>query len=314
MIGFALVFALVVAALSALALLALEVVARRGGRRDAPIGQRAVELAAGAPLVGGVVLVLALIAHGYSGDDHCSTHDHHAHLCVMHGGDWTGIPWVMVVIAAGAAGLVARLGVLVGRHVRAARAIASLRRVSVTVGDVRLVESPDAFCFVAGLWRPRIYASTAAWHGLADDERAAMLAHERGHVAHGDVARRLAIELAASFAAPLLPGRLVRRWAQAIEHERDRDAVQVIGDPEPVARAMVRMCRLQRGAVSPGLAFVAGADELSGRVEALLASGAGPARAGRARSGLVLALAFAVAALAFTQVDALHHALETLLG
>lgn len=314
MIGFALVFALVVTVLSALALLALVVVTRRGARRDVPIGHRAVELAVGLPLAGGIVLVLALIVHGYAGDDHCSVHDHHAHLCVVHGGDWTGIPWVMVVLAAGAAGVVARLAVLLGRHLRAARAIATLRRVSVEVGDVRLVDSPDAFCFVAGLWRPRIYASTAAWHGLAEDERAAMLAHERGHVAHRDVARRFAIELTASFAAPLLPGRLVRRWAQAIEHERDRDAVQVIGDPEPVARAMVRMCRLQRGAASPGLAFVAGADELSGRVEALLAAGPSPARAGRARSGHVLALALAVVALAVTQVDVLHHALETLLG
>ena len=158
MIGFALVFFLAVITLSAIAALAVALadpwLRARGPRAE----RRAVELAASIPVAVAVVLVTALLVRSYAGDDHCGVHDHHAHLCIRHGGAWAQRTWAVLVVAAGAAVVAARLALLLGRHLHGARSVDVLRRVGVRTGDVRLVESPRAFCFVAGVWRPQIYA------------------------------------------------------------------------------------------------------------------------------------------------------------
>ncbi len=314
MIGFTLVFALTVVALSAVAVVAVQLAGGALRRRGAHAERRAVELAAVLPVALGGALVTSLVVHGYIGEDHCGVHDHHAHLCVAHGGAWAQVPWIVAMVAATAAALLARLAILVSQHARTARAVAALRRVSAAVGGVRVVDSPRAFCFVAGVWRPEIYASTAAWQGLADDERAAVLAHERGHVAHHDLRRRLGVEMLLAFAAPLLGALLVRRWARATERLRDHDAVAVVGDPDPVARAMVRLCRLDREAATPGFAFAARGDELAERVEALLAGEPTGVRAARVLGVALAIVALGAVALIASQAEPLHHALETLLG
>jgi Zn-dependent protease with chaperone function len=314
MAGFALVFVVLVAALSGLASVAV-VLAGGALRRHGPHAERrAVELAAAAPVALALAVVTALLAQSYLGVDHCLDHDHHAHLCVVHGNAWLERPWVVAAIAVAASVVAVRLLLLVGRAARAAGSIARLRALGVAAGDVRVVDSPHAFCFVAGLRRPAIYASTTAWHGLADDERAAMLAHERGHVVHRDIRRRLGLDLLLAFAAPFVGDALTRRWSHATERMRDAEAAAVMGDPDPVARAMLRLCRLERSASPPGMAFTGRGSLLAERIEALLGGGPSGTRAARLLSvSFVVGLAGLVV-LAAGLAEPLHHALETLLG
>jgi hypothetical protein len=314
MAGFALVFVVLVVVMSALAstvvTLCNGVLRQRGPHAE----RRAVALAALAPVVLASGVVAALVAHSYVATDHCLDHGHHAHLCVAHGGAWLDRPWVVVALAIAVAVVAARLLALGARVARASSSIARLRRLSVPSGDVRIVESPHAFCFVAGLRHPTIYASTTAWHGLAEDERAAMVAHERGHVAHHDVSRRLGLDLLLAVAAPLAGGPLAARWSHATERLRDADAAAAVGGPDPVARAMLRLCRLERSAAAPGLAFAGRGRLLAERVEALLADAPGGEPSARLLSLVVGAGLAGLVALAVGLAGPLHHAFETLLG
>jgi Zn-dependent protease with chaperone function len=314
MAGFALVFVVLVVALSALASTVLAACDGALRRRGPHAERRAVVLAALAPVALAAAVLAALVGHSLLATDHCLAHDHHAHLCVAHGGAWLERPWVVAVLALALAGVAARLAVLGARVARASASIARLRRLSVPAGDVRLVDSPHAFCFVAGLRRPSIYASTTAWHGLADDERAAMIAHERGHVVHRDVGRRFALDLVLALAAPLAGGPLARRWSHATERLRDADAAAALGDPDPVARALLHVCRLERGVARPGLGFTARGRLLADRIEALLSAAPDGRPAARHLSIVVLVGLGGLVVLAAGLAGPLHHAFETLLG
>lgn len=312
LIGFGVVFSLIGVATSVVACAALAGFTAAARRRGPAVERRAVELATLVPIVAATIGVAALVAHSLTASDHCPGHGHHAHLCVAHGAAWLERPWA---IAAGAAALMVGLGratVLASIVLRGRARVRALASVATVVGELRLVESPRAFCFVAGLWRSAIYASTAAWRGLDDDERAAMLAHERAHVRGRDVARRALLDLAMIVAAPLAPAYLAARWDDATERLRDADAA-AISSPDAVARALLAMCRL--GAVRvAGASFEAGARTLSTRIAAVLAevpSGRSQARtmvAAATTTILMLAVASAIFA------SSLHHALETLLG
>jgi Zn-dependent protease with chaperone function len=314
MAGFALVFVVLVVVLSALGSAVVTlcdgVLRRRGPHAE----RRAVALAALSPVVLAFGVIAALVAHSYLATDHCLDHGHHAHLCFAHGGDWLGRPWVVAALTIAATTVAARLLALVARVARASGSIARLQRLSVPSGDVRIVESPHAFCFVAGLRRATIYASTTAWHGLAEDERAAMVAHERGHVAHHDVRRRFGLDLLLTLAAPLAGGPLAARWSHATERLRDAEAAAAVGDPDPVARAMLRLCRLERSVAAPGLGFVGRGRLLTERVEALLAAAPGGGPSARRLSIVVLVGLAGLVALAAGLAGPLHHAFETLLG
>ena len=313
MIGLALVFVLIVAALSVAAAVALALGDRTLRRRGPRAERTAATVAAVAPVAVALVVVVALLVHGAVAVDHCDAHDHHAHLCLAHGGGWLELAWAVAAVGAAAATVGARATLLALRYLATARAMARLRRVGTRVDDVWVVDSPRTFCFVAGLRRPQIYASTAAWHGLDRDERAAVLAHERGHIAHGDLVRRLGLELALLVAAPLVGAGIVRRWAHATERLRDRDAAQQVGDPEPVARALVRMCRLSTRVATVGFGLSA-ADEVAGRVDALLADDAPGHRVAAIVGTAALTIVVVVAVIAATHAGPLHHALESLLG
>lgn len=314
-IGFALVFVLTAWTVSALLFLGL----RAGGqrvRRFGPAAERRITaLAALLPVVLGAAVVATLVVRSVVGDDHCAVHDHHAHLCITHGGAWADRPWAIALVAAAAAILIVRIAFLGGVLLRGQRAIARLRATSRQVGDVRIVESSRPFCFVAGMRRSEIYASTAAWDGLDPEERDAMLAHERGHVRHRDLALRTALELLAAFGAPLTPAPLLARWEHATERLRDRDAADAVGSPEAVAGAMVHMCRLGAQPAGAGLAgFATAPVALEDRVDALLASSPRGDRAATVLAAVGLAVIAVMTLAVATNAEPLHHALESLLG
>jgi len=316
LIGFAMVFILVCGVLSAMLTCGFALTQRRLAQLGPAAERRVAELAASVPVLLALAVVTVLVVRTQLAVDHCSTHDHHAHLCIEHGNAWAQRPWIVASVAAAMMMIVGRLSVLGGVLLRGCIAVARLRRVSRIEGDVRLVESARPFCFVAGLHRPEIYASTAAWEGLDDDERDAMLAHERAHVQGRDLARRILLELLASFAAPLAPRFLHRSWKHATERLRDAQAASVVGAPGVVARAMVRMCRLGAGHIVPGLAAFPAGDgrALAERVQALLAEQPTGEQAARTLGITMSAASVAIGLAALALAEPLHHLLETLLG
>jgi Zn-dependent protease with chaperone function len=309
--GFALVFVVTAVATSALGALALSA-ARGWLQRIGPMAERrAAEAAAIAPVVVALVAVAALVVQSMFGVDHCEVHDHHAHLCFTHGAQWIQHTWVVVALAIAAATFIGRGIIMADAYVRGAQSVRSLHRHSQQVGDVRVVESDRAFCFVA---RRGVFVSSRVWSTLPEDERSALVAHENAHVRHGDLGKRFVLEMLLLVAAPLVGDRVRTAWLRASERLCDAHAASIVGDAETVARAMISMCRLGTAQPVPGFAFTPTAAELAGRIEAVLAGRPLGEKAAVvfARTALACCAALVIAGIA--AAEPIHHAFETLLG
>lgn len=134
------------------------------------------------------------------------------------------------------------------RQLRAKRTfLAGLRLLTTTTEvdgtEVRVFESPRPQAFSAGVLQPQVYLSTAAFAALEPGELAAVVAHERHHVARRDPLRLLLVRIAgdALFFMPALR-RLSERYGALAEvaadeatlrhHERSAlaSALLVFGD------------------------------------------------------------------------------------
>ncbi len=308
-VGFGAVFVLVCMASAVVGVVVLRLV-----RPCSPAVDRILALlVAAAPVVLGLTVVGVLAVGSLMGPDHCDVHGHHAHLCLVHGAPWLDRLWALAVVATMTAVVAARAGELVITLVRGRRLVARLERAVPDAQDIAIVPSTRPFCFVAGIARPRIYASTAARGALAPAEWTAMLAHERGHVTHHDLRWRLALELCLLVAPPGLAAWVRDRWELATERLRDADAAAVTGS-DAVAGALVQMAR---AVMVPGLtaAFRAPVSTaLAARVNALLdREPRGEGRARVIRNVALAALVVSIVGLAAT-AGHVHHTLETLLG
>ncbi|MEW1722099.1 M56 family metallopeptidase [Streptomyces sp. NPDC093109] len=128
-------------------------------------------------------------------------------------------------------------------------------------------DGSDARTATAARTRGRIVVSTAMLACLGPRERAALVAHERAHLAGGHHRFLLTVRLAAR-ANPLLRP---LRAAVAYTSERwaDEEAARATGDRTVVARAIGKAALVSRGTPTPTLAGVAGPVTASG-------TGAGP--------------------------------------
>ncbi len=309
--GFALVFAVTTWTLSALGALALAS-ARPWLKRAGPMAERRAALAVAiVPIVLGVVAVATLLIQSALGVDHCEAHGHHAHLCISHGGQWIERSSVVVALAIVTATVLGRAAIVAAGFLRGARSIRELHALSRDAGDVRLVDSERAFCFVA---RPGIYVSARVWTSLSTGERAALVAHEAAHIRHGDLRTRAVLEAFLVFAAPLVGDRVRSTWLSASERLCDAHAAAVTGEPEMVASAMLSMCRLQATRPVPAFGFTPTVEEVEGRVRAVLACGPLGERAAVVFGRVVVASCVALAIAGVVAAEPVHHAFETLLG
>lgn len=217
------------------ACLVFAAVAPAAGRRLPPAAATRL-LAAGAVLAagcGGVVLaVLASIWVGQIGE---VARWGHWSPVVLHADSPVPLPVgviagaVLLPLAAfGVRVAAGRCRALVQVH-RACRRLAGPGQVAVVDSDV-----PDAFTTPERLGR--IVVTTALRAALDDDQYAALLAHERSHLAHRHAWWRLAADLAAAV-NPLLR-RTAAAVAQATEQWADEDAATAVGDRTLVARAV----------------------------------------------------------------------------
>lgn len=315
-IGFGLAF-LGVAWVTSLACFLAVRLARSALRRLGPRAERraaAIALVA-APLVGLAVaggLAAWSAATPWLGlEDHCPAHGHHIHLCWTHGGGWASVPWAVVLVAAVSATLAMRAALLVADVVRGELAVRRIARYATRrAPDVLVAPARTPFCFAHGR---RVYLSTATVDALDDEELAAVIAHERAHLAQRDPARRSWLGVAGLFGAPLVTPALLATWRSGAERTCDLAAARHTGDPTAVARALVAMTRLHAQPVA-GLGFAPRRPEIEERVEALLSGTPDGAEPARRLAWLALGAYAILVAAAVLLADPLHHVLETVLG
>jgi Zn-dependent protease with chaperone function len=194
----------------------------------------------------------------------------------------------------------------------------ALRRVALTecqandTGAYLRLPSSRPLCFTLGLLRPTVYISDRLLDALTPRDRAAVLAHERAHIRRRDPLVRPLLMLFYSFF--LLPGGavLLRDWSRASERACDAEAGRRVGSRTDVAAALVRAARLMSGAERPEpllSPFAGEADDIEGRVDALLHPAASGSPSRYFSYGPLLLTAFSVGLL-FPVSFWLRHAVE----
>jgi Zn-dependent protease with chaperone function len=271
------------------------------------------------PPVLGLGLALTALLPGALGTfipalDHCTHHhDNHLHLCFMHGPEGMNYLLAGTLVLLGAAPL-ARRAYATARGLRRAREVLeSLERGSSSDASRThaIVDSAAFLAITAGLWRPRIYVTSALLEELDGPSRAAMLAHEEAHRRGRDPLRKLIAELLRAFHLPGTGCRLVADFGLALEEACDDFAAREVGDRTAVAAALVATGRLMNSASHGPLLWGAafGEASLDQRVRSLL----GSAKADRPTPTLRATVGSAVVALCILAIP-LHHLTETLFG
>ena len=177
------------------------------------------------------------------------------------------------VVGAAAGALLAPLAVLGLRlAVRRCRALVEVHlacRKLARPGEVAVVDSAEPDAFTTPELVGRIVVTTGMLAALDEPQRAALLAHERSHLAHRHAWWRLAADLAAAV-NPLLRA-TAATVTQATERWADEDAAGAIGDRRLVARAVAAAAlAARRHRTVPPLPAATGG-QVPQRVRALLA-------------------------------------------
>lgn len=181
---------------------------------------------------------------------------------------------------------------------RVARAVRRLIRSSALgqgPGDSVIVGGPEVLVAAAGIGRPRVVVSTGALTSFDDDELAAALEHERGHIAHRHRFVLLYAELCRAVGR-FLPGtkRAVRELAFHLERDADRWALRS-HDRFALASAIVKAANSRQPSYGAAVTQLSGGGDLESRLGALVDSGS-PSTLSR-RGLRMIGAAFAVLAL-----------------
>jgi hypothetical protein len=280
---------------------------------------RALLLASIAPAALPVFSVLAVLAPSFLAliwpeYDHCLVHgDRHLHMCLVHLPHRVG----------NAASCFVLLLVVGWLSVRGGRALESLCRAWRCASRLRVhgqrnpalgasvLPTPIPLCFIVGVLEPTVFVSQGLLDGVAPEQLAVILHHERAHAARRDILLRLVAQATTLFLWPSARAALLGALALAAEQSCDEVAASSVGDRLRVAETILRVERLLQKVTSrlSPLSLAFGGDTVPQRVTALLEA--------RRRSGSA-ALMFAGFALLSCAVLAastpLHHLTESLLG
>jgi hypothetical protein len=281
---------------------------------------RALALLAALPLLIAAALMLSatlpsLLSLELPGFDHCVVHhDGHPHLCFLHlpqMGMNSGARFVLLVFLGHAA---LRTLVASARVARSLQGLRSLRLSGEERADlgVTVIETPQAVCLTAGLWRPQVLLSRGLIATLSAEERSIVLAHERAHVRRRDALVASAVRVLAALHIGAVARWLVQELGVAAEQACDEEAGDVMGDRIAVAAAILTVERAVQQSAAIDLAPLAlafGACAVERRVEALLTEPVPP------RSLLaILAVGAGIAMALLAQSGELHHLIEALLS
>lgn len=272
------------------------------------------------PLLVASIATAALVVATPFSPCHCLEHGHHPHICFVH--SELAAPLVLP-----AAALLLVWLVLAGRPlwravraaIGAARTLRDLRRAPselVAETRVRFADCGAPIAYTAGALSSLIVVDRALWSRLSEAARRAVLAHEVGHAERGDAFTHAVLRFCLAL-QPWLPATWLERWRHAAELACDRRAAEQVGDPALVAEALVAVGKLQADAPAPPgerwALGVTGADGLENRVRALLEDRRSSGLANDVLSVVIPALGIVCLALVWPG-DAVHHAVETLIG
>jgi hypothetical protein len=200
--------------------------------------------------------------------------------------------------------VVAAVGALVatGRMARALRSVRQLttsRSLGVGPEGSVIVGGPEIVVAAAGLARPRIVVTAGALANLDDQELAAGLAHERGHIARRHHLLLAYAELCRSMAR-LLPGTRHAVAELRFQLERDADDWAVRHDHDPCALASA-ICKAATLGAAPSVVTLGGGPAAR-RVDELMVGGyTGPPR----RRRIIDSVAVLMACIALSSTVAL---------
>jgi Zn-dependent protease with chaperone function len=145
-----------------------------------------------------------------------------------------------------------------------------LRRDGIAGGPAGSIIVADATVLVAaaGLRRPQIVVSAGALLAFDDDELAASLDHERGHIARR---HRYVLTLAGLFLAVArgVPGSRIAARELMFQLERDADRYAVARDHDPVVLASA-ICKAAKATARPAPSTALGGGVVTRRVQLLL--------------------------------------------
>jgi hypothetical protein len=258
---------------------------------------------------------------------HCTVHGlHHPHLCGAHPGFAVSLVapaatllGIWIAIAAPGVYRLARDGITSARWARA------VRRLPVVWLDgvaLRLADCGVRGAFTIGALSPVVVFDRVLWRSLSEEARRAIAHHERGHAERRDGLTVVVLRLCIAFFP--MPGgrRLLDAWRAAAEHACDRYAAAKLGDSAAVAAALVTVERVralspQQAAIpAPALGVLAGSD-LERRVLLLLESDGRDSGQPLLANDVLAAAIVTAGAFVLTIAwpgDAIHHAIETLIG
>ena len=232
------------------------------------------------PLWLGVVIlgfVLApSIAHVLGlGEDHCHTHGHHLHLCVVHSPLLIGSTHEQFMLGGLAAMILAWVFGLTLRFHRgqsALRMLLALSTPSTDASPYHVVRSQRPFAVTAGLLRPKVILSSRLLEELHPIELGTVLSHELAHQCRRDGLRLVAADIFARMHLPATHRFIREQFGLAIEQACDEIAAKQSGDRLQVAETILKLARLV--GVSPPVAQFVGpsftGSDATRRVEGLL--------------------------------------------
>lgn len=231
----------------------------------------------------------------------------------------TGHLLAQVVVVTPAVLATASLGHAIARAWREARHVRRLLDSGLlwtAPGDAAVIAGVGVFVATVGISKPRLVVSTGALVTLDDDELAASLDHERGHIRRGHRFVLLACDVLMGLAR-FVPGARSARPEIVYQLERDADQWALRRDHDPVALARAICKAALTPAAAPALTGLATGRTVR-RVETLLRTNRGLAPRRRAITGMSVGLAL-TCLLALSAVPATaaagvhewrHHQLE----
>lgn len=165
-----------------------------------------------------------------------------------------------------------------------------------TAGDLAVLDDPVPAAFALPGTPGRVVVSSGMLQALTADERPALLAHERAHLACRHHLFLLVLQLAAAVNPLLRP--LTQAGAFALERWADEEAGAAVADRPLVARAVARAALATKRTRQPAMAATGG--PVPQRVQALLAPPT------PLRRGLVMAFATLIVACSASPALAAH--------
>jgi len=244
--------------------------------------------------------------------DHCSVHDGHLHLCLIHPPlPADSVLSSLLIMLLGAAAL-CFVGIYAISLMSGYRLHKSLMMASRQHGkqDIRIVEWDGPLAISAGFYRMRVFISAELMQALTPQQLDVVLAHERTHVKRKDALRHLLGHTLSFAHIPWLRRRLLADMDLACEQACDEAAASSTGDRLHVADTIISVERMFSRQQLPFTVLSISGSNISQRVESLLLEPTAYVPA--YRTHILIAATLLIASLA--SVNELHHQTESILG